>query len=71
MRWPVRWKWRVLGNKYLTDTEPWKLEKTDPERTRTMLFNSLRMRGGIERRAGTLPAVHRREVARHAGHRTR
>ncbi len=23
------------GNKYLTDTEPWKLEKTDPERTRT------------------------------------
>ncbi|MBK9760116.1 MAG: methionine--tRNA ligase [Flavobacteriales bacterium] len=29
------------GNKYLTDTEPWKLEKTDPERTRTVLSNSL------------------------------
>ena len=29
------------GNKYLTDTEPWKLEKTDPDRTRTVLFNGL------------------------------
>ncbi len=29
------------GNKYLTDTEPWKLEKTDPERTRTVLYNGL------------------------------
>jgi methionyl-tRNA synthetase len=29
------------GNKYLTDTEPWKLEKTDPDRTRTVLSNSL------------------------------
>ncbi|QQR87905.1 MAG: methionine--tRNA ligase [Flavobacteriales bacterium] len=32
-----------LGNKYLTDTEPWKLEKTDPARVRTILFNSLRI----------------------------
>lgn len=32
-----------LGNKYLTDTEPWKLEKTYPERVRTVLFNSLRI----------------------------
>jgi methionyl-tRNA synthetase len=29
------------GNKYLSDHEPWKLEKTDPERTRTILSNSL------------------------------
>ena len=29
------------GNKYLTDTEPWKLQKTDPDRTRTVLFNGL------------------------------
>ncbi len=29
------------GNKYLTDTEPWKLEKTDPDRTRSVLANSL------------------------------
>jgi methionyl-tRNA synthetase len=32
-----------LGNKYLTDTEPWKLEKTDPARVRTVLFNGLRI----------------------------
>ncbi|MBP6573085.1 MAG: methionine--tRNA ligase [Flavobacteriales bacterium] len=36
-----------LGNKYLTDTEPWKLEKTDPERVRTVLFNSLRITGAL------------------------
>ena len=29
------------GNKYLTDTEPWKLEKVDPDGTRTVLFNAL------------------------------
>jgi methionyl-tRNA synthetase len=29
------------GNKYLSDSEPWKLEKTDPDRTRTILANSL------------------------------
>ncbi len=31
------------GNKYLSDSEPWKLEKTDPERTRTILANSLNL----------------------------
>jgi methionyl-tRNA synthetase len=36
-----------LGNKYLTDTEPWKVEKTDPERVRTVLFNSLRITGAL------------------------
>lgn len=29
------------GNKYLSDNEPWKLEKTDSERTRAILLNSL------------------------------
>ena len=32
-----------LGNKYLTDTEPWKLIKTDPERTATVLNLSLQI----------------------------
>jgi methionyl-tRNA synthetase len=30
-----------LGNKYLADTEPWKVQKTDPERTATILYNAL------------------------------
>ncbi len=30
-----------LGNKYLTDSEPWKLYKTDPERVKTILNISL------------------------------
>ena len=36
-----------LGNKYLTDTEPWKLEKTDPDRVRTVLFNGLRISAAL------------------------
>lgn len=32
-----------LGNKYLTETEPWKLFKTDPERTATVLNLSLQI----------------------------
>ena len=32
-----------LGNKYLTDTEPWKLIKTDPARTATVLNLSLQI----------------------------
>ncbi|MEZ4807347.1 MAG: methionine--tRNA ligase [Flavobacteriales bacterium] len=36
-----------LGNRYLTETEPWKLERTDAERTRTILFNSLRICGAL------------------------
>jgi methionyl-tRNA synthetase len=31
------------GNKYLADTEPWKLIKTDPERVATILYNSLQV----------------------------
>ncbi len=34
-----------LGNKYLTDTEPWKLEKTNDAATRTVLYNGLRICG--------------------------
>ena len=32
-----------LGNKYLTETEPWKLIKTDPERTATVMNISLQI----------------------------
>ena len=32
-----------LGNKYLTDTEPWKVVKTDPERVKTILHLSLQI----------------------------
>lgn len=32
-----------LGNKYLTDTEPWKLAKTDMERVASILYTSLQI----------------------------
>ncbi len=32
-----------LGNKYLTDTEPWKVYKTDPERVKTVLNLALQI----------------------------
>ncbi len=32
-----------LGNKYLTETEPWKIFKTDPERVKTILNVSLQI----------------------------
>lgn len=32
-----------MGNKYLTDTEPWKLQKTYPERVKTILNISLQI----------------------------
>ena len=32
-----------VGNKYLADTEPWKLIKTDPERVETILNISLQI----------------------------
>ncbi len=32
-----------LGNKYLTETEPWKLQKTEPERVKTILNLSLQI----------------------------
>ncbi|BDD09618.1 methionine--tRNA ligase [Fulvitalea axinellae] len=36
-----------LGNKYLADTEPWKLIKTDPERTGTILNISLQLAANL------------------------
>ena len=37
-----------LGNKYLQDTEPWKVAKTDMERVKTILNISLQICGDIE-----------------------
>ena len=32
-----------IGNKYITDTEPWHVWKTDPERVKTILYISLQL----------------------------
>lgn len=32
-----------IGNKYLQDTEPWKVAKTDPERTASILYTALQI----------------------------
>jgi methionyl-tRNA synthetase len=36
-----------LGNKYLADTEPWKLIKTDPEKVKTILNVSLQLTANL------------------------
>ncbi|WP_262511935.1 methionine--tRNA ligase [Marinilabilia rubra] len=36
-----------LGNKYLADTEPWKLKKTNPERVKTILNISLQITANL------------------------
>ncbi|RNC92017.1 MAG: methionine--tRNA ligase [Allomuricauda sp.] len=36
-----------LGNKYLADEEPWKLIKTDPERTKTVMFVALQIASAL------------------------
>lgn len=36
-----------LGNKYLADTEPWKLVKTDEERVKTIMYVSLQITANI------------------------
>ena len=36
-----------LGNKYLADTEPWKVIKTDPERVKTILNISLQITANL------------------------
>jgi methionyl-tRNA synthetase len=36
-----------IGNKYLTDTEPWKLVKTDPERTATVMNLSMQITANL------------------------
>jgi methionyl-tRNA synthetase len=35
------------GNKYLSDHEPWKLEKTNPDRTRAIIGNSLNVAAAL------------------------
>ena len=37
-----------LGNKYLAETEPWKVIKTDEDRVRTILYISLQIAANIE-----------------------
>ncbi len=41
-----------LGNKYLTDSEPWKLWKTEPERVKTILNLSLQIAANLAIVAG-------------------
>lgn len=36
-----------LGNKYLADSEPWNLQKTDPERVKTILYVSLQITANL------------------------
>lgn len=36
-----------LGNKYLADEEPWKMAKTDPERTKTVMFVALQIASAL------------------------
>ena len=36
-----------LGNKYLADEEPWKMVKTDPERTKTQMFVALQIAAAL------------------------
>ncbi len=36
-----------LGNKYLADMEPWKLQKTDPDRVKTIMYVALQITGGL------------------------
>ncbi len=36
-----------LGNKYLADTEPWKVIKTDPERVKAILYISLQITANL------------------------
>ncbi len=35
------------GNKYLAENEPWKLQKTDPERVKTIMFVSLQLTANL------------------------
>ena len=36
-----------LGNKYLTDTEPWKIFKDNPERVKDIIHNSVQIVANI------------------------
>ena len=36
-----------IGNKYIADSEPWKLIKTDPERVKTIIYISLQLTANL------------------------
>ncbi len=36
-----------LGNKYLAETEPWKLQKTDPERVKSIIYVALQITANL------------------------
>ncbi len=36
-----------IGNKYIADSEPWKVVKTDPERVKTIIFVSLQLTANL------------------------
>ena len=36
-----------IGNKYIADTEPWKVIKTDPERVKTIIYISLQLTANL------------------------
>ena len=36
-----------IGNKYIADSEPWKLMKTDPERVKTVIYISLQLTANL------------------------
>jgi len=36
-----------LGNKYLADSEPWKLVKTDPKRVESIMYVSLQIAAAL------------------------
>ena len=50
-----------LGNKYLADTEPWKLIKTDAERAKTMLNIALQIAASLTITDGAVSARHQRK----------
>ena len=54
-----------IGNKYLADSEPWKLQKTDPERVKTILNISLQLAANL---AIAFEPFQQQEIARNAQH---
>ena len=55
-----------IGNKYLADTEPWKVVKSDPERVKTILYLALQITASTGDRHRALHAFLGREDTAHA-----
>ena len=36
-----------IGNKYIADSEPWKVVKNDPERVKTIIYISLQLTANL------------------------